>query len=134
MLCAWYAFPQASDRRRGDGRHWRRQDVLGRLAAWLAGIPVICSASPLTGPGPCRVVQLIATLLTDAFIGVAESHGRHLTEREGCPANRVRVIPNGVDVDRFRPCPPDPKLREELGFQRRTGGGDRGSITSREES
>lgn len=95
----------------GDRMFW------GRLAAWLAGIPVICSALHSTGlPDHVELSNRLLAPLTDAFIGVAESHGRYLTEREGCPANRVRVIPNGVDVDRFRPCPPDPKLREELGF------------------
>jgi len=47
---------------------------------------------------------------------VAASHGRYLTEHEGCPARKVRVIPNGVDTERFRPRPPDPALRRELGL------------------
>ncbi|HBO42924.1 MAG TPA: glycosyl transferase family 1, partial [Planctomycetaceae bacterium] len=52
--------------------------------------------------------------VTDAFIGVAEPHGRYLVEHEGCPASKVRVIPNGVDTQRFHPSHPDARLRKEL--------------------
>ena len=34
------------------------------------------------------------------------------------PANRVRVIPNGVDTDRYRPAKADAKLRQQLGIPR----------------
>jgi glycosyltransferase involved in cell wall biosynthesis len=56
--------------------------------------------------------------ITDAFIAVAPSHGRHLVEHEGCPARKVRVIPNGVDVRRFRPRTPDESLRRRLAIPR----------------
>ncbi len=82
----------------GDKMFW------GRLAAFAAGVPVICSALHSTGL-PDRVERLNRLLspITDAFIGVAHAHGRYLAEHEGCPAEKVRVIPNGVDVARFRP-------------------------------
>ena len=55
--------------------------------------------------------------LTDAFIGVAHEHGRYLVETEGFPADKVRVIPNGVDVERFRPRPEiTAAFRRELGI------------------
>ena len=82
----------------GDKMFW------GRLAAWSAGVPVICSALHSMG-FPDRVEKLNRLLapMTDAFIGVAEPHGRHLAEHEGCPAAKVRIIPNGVDVEKFHP-------------------------------
>ena len=84
----------------GDKMFW------GRLAAFAAGVPVICSALHSTGL-PDRVERLNRLLspITDAFIGVAHAHGRYLAEHEGCPAEKVRVISNGVDVARFRPQP-----------------------------
>lgn len=95
----------------GDKMFW------GRLAAWLAGVPVICSALHSTGlPDHVELPNRLLAPITDAFIAVAESHGRYLAEREGCPSRKVRVIPNGVDTERFRPRPPDPALREELGL------------------
>jgi glycosyltransferase involved in cell wall biosynthesis len=54
--------------------------------------------------------------LTDAFIAVAEPHARYLAANEGCPAAKLRVIPNGVDVDRFCPRPPNAELRKLLGL------------------
>lgn len=95
----------------GDKMFW------GRLAARLAGVPVICSALHSTGL-PDRVERLNRLLvpITDAFIGVAHAHGRYLAEHEGCPAHKVRVIPNGVDVARFRPRQGDAGLRRSLGL------------------
>lgn len=93
----------------GDKMFW------GRLAAWIAGVPVICSALHSTGlPDHVERMNRLLTPLTDAFVGVAESHGRYLASNEGCPAARVRVIPNGVDTNRFVPQPPDAALRRQL--------------------
>lgn len=93
----------------GDKMFW------GRLAAWLAGTPVICSALHSTGlPDRVEWPNRLLAPLTDAFIAVAKRHGRHLAGREGCPADKVRVIPNGVDVGKFHPRWPTPALRLEL--------------------
>jgi glycosyltransferase involved in cell wall biosynthesis len=93
----------------GDKMFW------GRLAARIAGVPVIASALHSTGL-PDRVERSNRLLApwTDAFIAVAEAHGRYIADHEGCPAHKVRVVPNGVDVDRFRPRPPRDELRAEL--------------------
>jgi glycosyltransferase involved in cell wall biosynthesis len=95
----------------GDKMFW------GRLAALLAGVPVVCSALHSTGL-PDRVEWLNRRLapITDAFIAVAEPHARYLAEHEGCPADRVRVVPNGVDVENFHPRWPDRQLARELGL------------------
>ena len=93
----------------GDKMFW------GRLAAWLAGVPVICSALHSTGlPDRVEFANRLLAPLTDAFIAVAEPHGRYLAEHEGCPAPKVRVIPNGVDVERFHPRWPNRALRQAL--------------------
>ena len=96
----------------GDKMFW------GRLAAWLAGVPVIASALHSTGVPDCVTLpnRLLAPL-TDAFIAVAEPHARYLIAKEGCTAAKVRVIPNGVDVETFGPRPPSDSLREEIGIE-----------------
>ena len=97
----------------GDKMFW------GRLAGWLAGVPVLCSALHSTGlPDHVEIHNRLLAPMTDAFIAVAPSHGRHLIQHEGCPARKVRVIPNGVDVRRFRPRSPDEMLRQRLGIPR----------------
>lgn len=95
----------------GDKMFW------GRLAGWLARVPVLCSALHSTGlPDHVELPNRLLAPITDAFIAVAEAHGRYLVEHEGCPAAKVRVIPNGVDVDRFCLRQPNPALRRELGL------------------
>lgn len=95
----------------GDKMFW------GRLAAYLAGVPVIASALHSTGlPDHVEWLNRIIAPLTDAFIAVAQPHAEFLVAKEGCPRNRTWVIPNGVDTVRFSPRLPDPKLRQEVGI------------------
>jgi glycosyltransferase involved in cell wall biosynthesis len=95
----------------GDKMFW------GRWAARRAQVPVIASALHSTGwPDGVGRLNRRLTPLTDMFIAVAEPHGRYLVEREGFPAEKVCVISNGVDVDRFRPRPADMRLRRQLGL------------------
>ncbi|HEV3005109.1 MAG TPA: glycosyltransferase [Pirellulales bacterium] len=95
----------------GDKMFW------GRLAAWRAGVPVIASALHSTGL-PDQVEWLNRRLepLTDAFIAVARSHAMYLSRCEGCPPHKVRVVPNGVDVERFGRRAPPPGLRDAIGL------------------
>jgi glycosyltransferase involved in cell wall biosynthesis len=95
----------------GDKMFW------GRLAAWWQRVPVVLSALHSTG-WPDAVGRLNRTLtpLTDRFIAVAEPHGRYMVDVLGFPANRVAVIPNGVDTQRFRP---QPELRRTVRRQLR---------------
>ena len=93
----------------GDKMFW------GRLAAKRAGVPVIASALHSTG-WPDRVGHLNRWLtgITDAFIGVARSHGEHLVHGERFPREKVFVIPNGVDTQRFSPCENKSEMRQSL--------------------
>jgi glycosyltransferase involved in cell wall biosynthesis len=93
----------------GDKMFW------GRLAARAAGVPVICSALHSSGlPDQVELPNRLLAPITDAFIAVAETHRRHLVEHEGCPAAKIRVIPNGVDIERFHPRWPNESLRRAL--------------------
>ncbi len=95
----------------GDKMFW------GRLAARAAGVPVVVSALHSTGwPDGIGRLNRMLTPMTDAFVAVAQPHGQHLAEIEGLPAERIHVIPNGVDTERFRPRPEQPALRRQLGI------------------
>ncbi|MBN2473647.1 MAG: glycosyltransferase [Pirellulales bacterium] len=95
----------------GDKMFW------GRLAAWWAGVPAICSALHSTGlPDHVEWPNRLLAPITDAFIAVAEPHGRYLAEQEGCPSHKIRVIPNGVDVEQFHPRWRSAELLAELGL------------------
>lgn len=94
----------------GDKMFW------GRLAARAAGVPVIASALHSTGwPDGVGRLNRLLTPLTDAFIAVAQPHGAYLVERERFPADKVHVIPNGVDTERFAPSPNRVAVRAALG-------------------
>jgi glycosyltransferase involved in cell wall biosynthesis len=82
----------------GDKMFW------GRLAAWHASVPVICSALHSTGwPDGIGRLNRCLTAITDGFIAVARNHAQHLIDGEKFPEDRVFMIPNGIDVHRF--CP-----------------------------
>jgi len=94
----------------GDKMFW------GRLAAKLAGVPVICSALHSTGwPDGVSKLNRLLTRITDGFIACANHHAQHLIKKEGFPQAKVFMIPNGVDTHRFQPNPTQrTKLRREL--------------------
>ena len=113
--------------------HRRRADVVvtvgagdkmfwGRLAAHIAGVPVIASALHSTGwPDGVGRINRWLTGITDAFIGVADAHGEFLRDFEKFPAEKVRVIRNGVDCVTFAPCPSArAEVRRELGLDAET--------------
>ena len=80
----------------GDKMFW------GRLAAHIAGVPVIASALHSTGwPDGVGRINRWLTPITDTFIAVADSHGEFLRDFERFPADKVRIIRNGVDCQRF---------------------------------
>jgi len=99
----------------GDKMFW------GRLAGWLAGVPVICSALHSTGlPDHVELPNRLLAPLTDAFIAVARPHAQYLAAHEGCPAEKVHVVPNGVNVERFHPRWPNRALQQKLNLDPET--------------
>ena len=96
----------------GDKMFW------GRIAAWIAGVPVIASALHSTGwPDGVGRLNRMLTPITDAFIAVADSHGEFLHRFERFPQRKVHVIRNGVDCDRFTPDANNrDEVRHELGL------------------
>ncbi|MEX2093162.1 MAG: glycosyltransferase [Pirellulales bacterium] len=94
----------------GDKMFW------GRLAAKRVGVPVVLSALHSTGwPDGVGRLNRLLTPLTDGFIAVADSHGAFMTSQAGFPAEKVFVIPNGVDTNRFAPVSDAASVRPEIG-------------------
>ena len=95
----------------GDRSFW------GRLAARLAGVPVVISCPHSMGvPDKFEPVNRLLSGITDAFIAVAHKQKSYLVASEGFAANKIHVIHNGVDIDRFTPAAADPRLRERMGI------------------
>lgn len=94
----------------GDNMFW------GRLAAFFARTPVVASALHSTGwPDGVSRLNRMLTPITDAFIAVADEHGRFLVEEAGFPIAKVHTIYNGVDTDRFAPRGAD-EVRRAVGL------------------
>jgi glycosyltransferase involved in cell wall biosynthesis len=94
----------------GDKMFW------GRIAAKLARVPVVASALHSTGwPDGVGRLNRLLTPWTDAFVGVADAHARHLVDNERFPAEKVHTIYNGIDCDRFAPQD-GATIRGELGI------------------
>ncbi|WP_137180310.1 glycosyltransferase family 4 protein [Roseomonas sp. AR75] len=55
----------------------------------------------------------------DCIVAAGSFPAARLTGAYGVSAERIAVIPNGVDLDRFRPLPPDPARRAALGLEGR---------------
>ncbi|WP_052389835.1 glycosyltransferase family 4 protein [Belnapia moabensis] len=58
-------------------------------------------------------------LAADCVVAAGGFPARQLFTNYGLPTERVAVVPNGVDLDRFRPRPPDPQLRRRFGLEER---------------
>lgn len=60
-----------------------------------------------------REVETAAMLRADAVVTLAETM-REAIEARGCPAEKIVVVPNAVDVERFQPRPRDAGLAARL--------------------
>ncbi|MCP3978853.1 MAG: glycosyltransferase family 4 protein [bacterium] len=106
--------------------HSSKAGILGRLAALLAGVPVVVHtvhgwSFNATQPAPLRGLYLALEKLTarctDRLIAVSEENrDRGIRLGIGRPES-YRVIRSGIDVQRFRrPSAPRESVREGLGF------------------
>ncbi len=59
---------------------------------------------------------LYRRLIDMVIVTGGELTRRGLIERDGLAADRVAAFPIGLDVEHFRPAPPDSNLRQELGL------------------
>jgi glycosyltransferase involved in cell wall biosynthesis len=91
--------------------HTSKAGVLGRLAAWIMGIPVIVHTphghvfyGHFSAVPSWVFLQLERALAwkTDRLIGLTPAEKREHLERGVGQANRFAVVPSGIDLDRFR--------------------------------
>lgn len=77
----------------------------GRLAAWLAGVPFIFHSDRSPAPPVSLIHRLVRPFLdrkTARFFVNADAIADWLSGM-GVPRDKIIVIPNGVDLDRFMP-------------------------------
>jgi glycosyltransferase involved in cell wall biosynthesis len=92
--------------------HASKGGALGRAAAWLAGVPVLVHTfhghvfRGYFGDGKTRMLIRVERSLakrSSAIVTLSESQKKEITETYRiAPAEKVRVIPLGLDLDPFR--------------------------------
>ncbi len=93
--------------------------VIGAFTARAAGVPVVIAGRRSLGIFKAakphyRFLEQLANRMTDLVIANSEAVRRDAIREEGLPGDKVVVIPNGLDLERFAAAPDD-ALRRSLG-------------------
>jgi glycosyltransferase involved in cell wall biosynthesis len=96
-----------------------RDSWIGSIAARLVNArPRVLRIRHISAPlnSTLTTQWLYRRLIDMVVVTGGELTRRGLVERDGLAADRVAAFPIGLDVDYFRPAPPDSDLRKELGL------------------
>ena len=105
--------------------HLNTLNALTLFAAWLAGVPVRVSHNHSTvdrGEGPRALLKLLlrptATWFATDYMACGEQAARWLFGNRRMNAERVAILPNAIDVRKYRYDPLQRRqIRQELGLQ-----------------
>lgn len=95
----------------------------GRVAARIAGVPAIVHEHAVLPVRPHQwVVDRLLRWWTDAAVAVSEEVRDFMVKGRSIPDTRIRVISNGIDLDRFEDLQPclGAHWRARLGLSDRT--------------
>lgn len=83
--------------------HLYHANFYGRLAASRAGVPVVCSIhnTYVRPKAHRRIINWWLARRTPVIIAGSEAIKNDIVRYDGVPAGKVRVIPYGVDVEKF---------------------------------
>jgi glycosyltransferase involved in cell wall biosynthesis len=104
--------------------HSAKAGVLGRIAAKLAGVPVVVhtfhsfgfqSSASAQRQQALLLLDRLCRPLADAYVGVAPQIAREAVQRRLAPAGRISVVPSAVELSEI-PEEPDASVRSELGL------------------
>jgi glycosyltransferase involved in cell wall biosynthesis len=88
--------------------HKYRANLYGRLAGWLAGVPVVISSEHNIYREKekrlyRRIINKVLSGCTDKVIAVSEAVENDMLAYDGISPSKIMVIYNGVDMERFSP-------------------------------
>ncbi|MCD2195929.1 glycosyltransferase [Actinomycetospora endophytica] len=105
--------------------HLYRSCIYGRLAARLAGVPVVVTTEHSIGEthlerrrmtSGVRALYLASDVCSDVTIAVSPAVRERLA-RWGVPERKIEIIPNGLDLDRVAADPvAGAEVRDQLGL------------------
>jgi glycosyltransferase involved in cell wall biosynthesis len=108
--------------------HHSRAYLRGRVAAWMEGVPHISTPhNPVLDELDCRpgVSKFRKGLFLfrewisaglDCYTVALSAHNRDRLLKQGIRAKRIRIIENGIDLEKFSPGEPDEGLLSSLSF------------------
>jgi glycosyltransferase involved in cell wall biosynthesis len=100
--------------------HRYRSNLYGRIAGWLAGVPVIISSVHDNYRSDKkierRLMNKILSIITDKIVAVSESIKNDIIRYDKINPSKIEVINNGVDTLIFRPQSKDYELLKSLGI------------------
>jgi glycosyltransferase involved in cell wall biosynthesis len=101
--------------------HRYRSNLYGRLAAFLAGVPVIIASvhdNYRTDKRPKRrIMNRILAKITDKIVAVSEDVKEDIIRYDSIDPSKIEVIPNGIDVERFNPEKNTTDIRKEFSLE-----------------
>ena len=101
--------------------HRYRSNLYGRLAAFLAGVPVIIASvhdNYRTDKRPKRrIMNRILSKITDKIVAVSENVKEDIIRYDSIDPSKIEVIPNGIDVERFNPEKNTTDIRKEFSLE-----------------
>ena len=101
--------------------HRYRSNLYGRLAAFLAGVPVIIASvhdNYRTDKRPKRrIMNRILSKITDKIVAVSEDVKEDIIRYDSIDPSKIEVIPNGIDVERFNPEKNTTDIRKEFSLE-----------------
>jgi len=101
--------------------HGYRANLYGRIAAWMAGVPVIIASVHNNYRKDKRLERRIANRIlargTDRIVAVSESIASDIVKYDNVNPSKILVIPNGVDAIRFAPQKKSEKICNELSIE-----------------
>jgi glycosyltransferase involved in cell wall biosynthesis len=93
-------------------------EIIGRVMGWLTKVPAVIASERNSDYPPMPIkdrVQRLTRSLVDLLIANSHAGKRYTVEHLGFAEERVAVVPNGVDTERFRPGD-KAEARERLGI------------------
>ncbi|MFH1787846.1 MAG: glycosyltransferase [Candidatus Altiarchaeota archaeon] len=94
-------------------------NLIGRIVGKLAGVPVIISSERIMGlEGRYRLLlNRFTAPLTSALSCNSEAVKKFMTDEVGLPGDKITVIHNGVDLDKFGVGADRKSIRRKLGLK-----------------
>jgi glycosyltransferase involved in cell wall biosynthesis len=102
--------------------HGFRSSVLASPVASWTGVPAIVQTPHIRehwrrGLKANFAIDRLVGRCVGAYIAVSDSNRRYLTQKKRLPAEKIKLIRNGCEIERFDPAyPPQLALKRRLGF------------------